>query len=73
MEHVAHPIDGGLVGRLLVAAAYERSRRESRRLGHADELEREVAVGRLLDAVGCRVRRGQAGTYISRAATTIVA
>ena len=46
VEHQPHRVDGGLVGCLLVAAADPAAGAERRRLGHADELEREVAVGR---------------------------
>ena len=45
VEHVAHRVDGGLVGTLLVAAADHPRRRERGRLGHPHELERQVAVG----------------------------
>src|SRR6202042_1026189 len=44
VEHVAHRVDRGLVGALLVAAADHPGRRERGRLGHADQLEREVPV-----------------------------
>ena len=47
VEHVAHTVDGGLVGGLLVAHADEWSRRQRGGLGDADELEREVAIGEL--------------------------
>ena len=45
VEHEAHGVDGRLVGRLLVAPSDPARRRHRRRLGHAHELEREVAVG----------------------------
>ena len=45
VEHVAHRVDGGLVGGLLVAAPDHPRRGQSSGLGHAHELEREVAVG----------------------------
>ena len=48
LEHVAHAVDGGLVGGLLVAQADQRRGREGGGLGDADELEREVAVGQLM-------------------------
>ena len=44
-QHVAHGVDGGLVGRDLVAEADPAGRGQRGRLGHADQLEREVAVG----------------------------
>ena len=44
-EHEAHRVDRGLVGRLLVAHADEPRGGERGGLGHAHELEREVAVG----------------------------
>ena len=47
VEHVAHAVDRGLVGRLLVAPADQRRGRQGGGLGDADELEREVAVGQL--------------------------
>ncbi len=55
MEHVAHAVDGRLVGCLLVAPPHERGRRERRRLGHADELQGEIAVGPLGGSVGVQV------------------
>ena len=42
----AHRVDGGPVGGVLVAAADPAAGGERRGLGHADELEGEVAVGR---------------------------
>ena len=45
-EHVAHGVDGGLVGGLLVAAADEAGGGERGGLGDADELEGEVSVRR---------------------------
>ena len=44
VEHVAHRVDGGLVGALLVAAPDHPRGRQRRRLGDAHQLEREVAV-----------------------------
>ena len=43
-QHVAHRIHGRLVGSDLVAEAHPAGRGQRRRLGHADELERQVAV-----------------------------
>ena len=40
----AHGVDGGLVGGLLVAAADQRAAGQRGGLGHAHELEREVAI-----------------------------
>ena len=45
VEHVAHRVDRRLVGRVLVAAPDPAPGGERGRLGDADELEREVAVG----------------------------
>ena len=45
LEHEAHRVDGGLVGGLLVAHADEARRRQGGGLGHAHELQGEVAVG----------------------------
>ena len=45
VEDEAHGVDGRLVGGLLVPHADEAGGGERRRLGHADELEGEVAVG----------------------------
>ena len=50
-------VDGGLVGGLLVAQPDEPGGGERRRLGDAHQLEREVAVGALLLALG-RLARG---------------
>ena len=47
VEHRAHRVDGGLVGGDLVAAADPAAGAHRRGLGHAHELEREVAVGRV--------------------------
>ena len=44
VEHVAHAVDRGLVGGLLVAHADEPGAGQRGGLGDADELEREVAV-----------------------------
>ena len=44
VEHVAHRVDGRLVGSLLVAATDHPRRRQRRRLGHADEFERQVSI-----------------------------
>ena len=41
---MAHRVDGGLVGALLVAAADHPGGGQRRRLGHADQLEGQVAV-----------------------------
>ena len=46
VEHVAHRVDGGLVGGDLVARAHEAGGGERGGLGDADELEGEVAIGR---------------------------
>ena len=43
-QHVAHRVHGRLVGGDLVAEAHPAGRGQRRRLGHADELERQVAV-----------------------------
>ena len=45
VQHRAHRVHGGLVGSLLVAAADLAGGGQRGRLGHADELEREVAIG----------------------------
>ena len=45
VDQQPHRVDGGAVGRLLVAAADPARRGQRGGLGHADELEREVAVG----------------------------
>ncbi len=55
VQHVAHAVDGGLVGRLLVAPADERRRGQRGRLGHAHELEGQVAVGALMGRIGCQL------------------
>ena len=47
-EHRVHAVDGGLVGGDLVAAADPARGLHRRGLGHAHELEREVAIGRRL-------------------------
>ena len=44
VEHGPHRIDRGLIGGDLVAAAHPAPGGHRRRLGHTDELEREVAV-----------------------------
>ena len=44
LEHVAHGVDRGLVGSLLVAAADHPSRGQRRRLGHPDEFEGQVPI-----------------------------
>ena len=44
VEHEAHRVDGGLVGGDLVAAADPAGGGQRRRLGDADQLQREVAV-----------------------------
>ncbi len=56
LERVVHAVDGGLIGRLLVAATHERRAGERGGLGDAHELKREVTVGTLV----CEVR-GQGG------------
>ena len=45
VDQQPHRVDGGAVGRLLVAAADPARGGQRGGLGHADELEREVAVG----------------------------
>ena len=45
-QHSPHPVYGALVGRLLVAAANPARGADRARLGHADELERKVSIGR---------------------------
>ena len=47
VEHEAHRVDRRLVGALLLAAADPARRGHRSRLGHADELHRDVAVGGL--------------------------
>ena len=44
VEHQPHRVDGGAVGALLLAAADPAAGGERPRLGHPDQLEREVAV-----------------------------
>ena len=46
VEDGAHGVDGGAVGSVLVAPAHPPRRGQRRRLGDADELEGEVAVGK---------------------------
>jgi len=62
VQHVAHPVDGRLVSGLLVAAAHQRRRRQSGRLGDPDQLEGEVAIG---DLAGLIVARHEQETYTS--------
>ena len=63
VEHEAHRVDGGAVGGDLVAAADPAGGGERRRLGDADQLQREVAVGlrlrgsRAIGGAGYRVAR----------------
>ena len=45
VEHQPHRVDGRLVGRLLLSPAHPAGGGKRGGLGHADELEREVAVG----------------------------
>ena len=45
LEHEAHRVDGGLVGGFLLAHADKARGGERGGLGHADELEGDVAVG----------------------------
>ena len=47
-EHVAHRVDGGLVGGFLVAAADPSSGAEGRGFRDPDELHREIAIGRIV-------------------------
>ena len=47
VEHLAHGVDGRLVGALLVAAADHPRGGERRGLGDAHQLQREVAIGLL--------------------------
>ena len=63
VEEQPHRVDGGLVGRLLVAAPDPARGGERRGLGHAHELEREVAVGLVARAhvVGDDSRPGVVG------------
>ena len=44
VQRLAHRIDGGLIGGLLVAAAHQARGRERRRLGHPHRLQRQVAI-----------------------------
>ena len=69
LQHVAHAVDGGLVGGLLVAASHQRRGGQRGGLGHAHELQREVAVGALVGGIR---GHGLRGTYNNHAATTIV-
>jgi hypothetical protein len=52
VEHEAHRVDGRSVGGDLVAAADPAGGGERRRLSHADQLQREVAVGLCLGGLG---------------------
>ena len=51
-DELAHRVDGGAVAAVLVAAADPAAGGHRGGLGHPDELEREVAVGRLAAASG---------------------
>ena len=51
VERLAHRLDRGAVGLVLAAEAHPAGRRQRRRLGHAHQLEREVAVG-VVDGLG---------------------
>ena len=53
VEDEAHRVDRGLVGALLLAAADPARRGHRARLGHADELHRDVAVGGLARSRSC--------------------
>ena len=63
VEHQPHRVDGGAVGALLLAAADPAAGGERPRLGHPDELEREVAIRRRAgaDVVRDHVRVGSLG------------
>ena len=54
VQHVAHAVDRRLVGRLLVAHPHQRRSGQRRGLGHADELQGQVAVGLLLRLVSAQ-------------------
>ena len=56
LEHEAHAVDGGLVGRLLVSHAHQRRGRQRGGLGHPHELQGQVAVGPLAISL-CRQDR----------------
>ena len=75
MQHVAHAVDGRLVGGLLVAGADERGAGERGRLRDAHQLKREVAV-RLLPVRVLAHRSSRAcargANYTCAAASTIV-
>ncbi len=74
LQHVAHAVDRGLVGRLLIPTSHQRGGGERGRLGHAHELQGEVAVGTLMLGLwGHTIRHAIPGTYTNAAATTIVA
>jgi hypothetical protein len=62
VKHVAHRVDGRLIYRLLVTAADQPRRAERRRLGHADQIEREVAVR----PRGARALRHSPSVYATR-------
>ena len=55
VQRVAHAVDRGLVGGLLVAFADQRRRGERRGLGDARKLEGEIAIGLLGGGVGAQV------------------
>jgi hypothetical protein len=52
VERGAHRLDGGGVGRLLVAAADQLGSGDRRRFGHADHFEDEDAVEDVADGCG---------------------
>ena len=51
VDQQAHRVDGGAVGRLLVAAPDPAGGGQRRRLGDPDELQGEVAIGLVARAV----------------------
>src|SRR5205823_9851180 len=66
VEHEPHRVDGGLVCRRLVPAAHPPGRGERRRLGHANDLEREVPVRPVVKVTGHRsTSRMQLGSAAS--------
>src|SRR5262249_26851422 len=58
VQHQPHGVDGRLVGAVLVAAPDPATRSHRSRLRHADELEREIPVGRLAHAGNPYIRSG---------------
>ena len=66
MKHEAHAVDGGPVGGLLVASADERRGGERGRLGNANELQRQIAIGQLAGGVDGVLLRGQSSSPGSR-------